>query len=231
MALTDLDRLQYDWLPKATNYKGNQSDIVFFIINVKTLFGVDLNYPGMIGALNKAFEAGKSKVPVDTGLTKNSFKGRKIDDYNVYYFFDPADIVGKVRKKQIVKDYYPKYIAESAKNFNWLSIVMYNFYETLFAEVRKLFNAKSREDDREYEFVPEKDAKYSNILQPKIDESWLNKMRKEYKEMKERRNERIEIQKAQKRLKRIEMEKRKQELLEKKRARKAGNIDGGGTSK
>ena len=49
--------------------------------------------------------------------------------------------------------------------------------------------------------------------------------------MKERRNERIEIQKAQKRLKRIEMEKRKQELLEKKRARKAGNIDGGGTSK
>ena len=142
MALTDTDRIQYDWLPKATNYKGNQSDIVFFIINVKTLFGVDLNYPGMIGALNKAFEVAKSKVPVDTGITRNSFKGRKIDDYSVYYFFDPADVIGKVRKKQIVKEYYVKYIAESAKNFNWLSIVMYYFYETLFSEVRKLFNAK-----------------------------------------------------------------------------------------
>ena len=43
MALTDTDRIQYDWLPKATNYNGNQSDIVIFIIHVKTLFGVDLN--------------------------------------------------------------------------------------------------------------------------------------------------------------------------------------------
>ena len=231
MALTDTDRIQYDWLPKATNYKGNQSDIVFFIINVKTLFGVDLNYPGMIGALNKAFEVAKTKVPVDTGITRNSFKGRKIDDYSVYYFFDPADVIGKVRKKQIVKEYYVKYIAESAKNFNWLSICMYYFYETLFSEVRKLFNAKDKKTKDKYEIVSEKDVKYSSILQPKIDESWLDKMRKEYKEMKSRRNERIEIQKAQKRLKKIEMEKRKQELLEKKRARKAGNIDGGGTSK
>lgn len=45
---------------------------------------------------------------------------------------------------KLVTDYYVVYIAETTKNFSWLTKVIYEFYETLFREVSKLKKAKEQ---------------------------------------------------------------------------------------
>lgn len=122
----------------APEYQSNQSDEVFFIVNVKELFNVDLTYPGIIGALNSAFMDAKSVTPIDTGLMRRSMTMIKLDEYRVKIFFDRDKIVGKMRKGVIVKDYYPIYLADHAKTFNWLTIVIKHFYDTLYAAMRNL---------------------------------------------------------------------------------------------
>ena len=48
------------------------------------------------------------------------------------------------KEARLVTDYYVVYIAETTKNFSWLTKVIYEFYETLFREVSKLKKAKEQ---------------------------------------------------------------------------------------
>lgn len=116
----------------------SNEDEVFFIVNVKELFNIDLNFPGIKGALNAAFMYSKQFVPVDTGMTKRSYTMHQIDNYSVKCFFDPNKIVGQKRNGVIVKDYYVKYIAEHASRFNWMQILIKNFYDELYKQMRSL---------------------------------------------------------------------------------------------
>lgn len=136
----------------APEYQSNQGDEVFFIVNVKELFNIDLNFPGIIGALNKAFMAAKAVTPIDTGLMRRSMTMIKLDDYRVKIFFDRDKIVGKKRKGIIVKDYYPIYLADHAKTFNWLTIVIKHFYDTLYPAVKAL-RKKSAENKATIDFT------------------------------------------------------------------------------
>lgn len=128
----------------SVDYRLNQSDIVFFRVNLNEMFGVDINYRGMKKCLNTAFLASKKFVPIDTGLTYRSFTQKQLTDYEIEYFFDPKKIVGQTRKGVVVKDYYVKYIASTPKNYSWLTKVIYEFYETLFREVSHLPRAKQQ---------------------------------------------------------------------------------------
>lgn len=76
----------------------NQSDIVFFRVNVQELFNIDLNYRGIRTCLNRAFESCKQYIPYDSGLTYRSFTPKILNDSTVEYFFDPSKIVGQMRK-------------------------------------------------------------------------------------------------------------------------------------
>lgn len=126
-----------EWQIKAApRGQSNQGDIVFFIVNVKELFGMTLDSPGMKSALNAAFDESRKYIPIDTGLMRRSYTMRRISDDQVYVYFDPAKILGQKRKGITVDDYYPKYLAEKAKTFNWLTIVMSHFYDKLFAAVK-----------------------------------------------------------------------------------------------
>lgn len=124
---------------KADSYNNSQSsDEVFFIVNIKELFNVDLSYPGIKTSLNKAFMFSKQYIPVDTGITKRSYSIREIDNNRVKIFFDKTKVIGQIRKGRKVDVYYIRFIAEHAKRFNWLTIVIYQFYTELFKEIKKL---------------------------------------------------------------------------------------------
>lgn len=131
------------------SYKYNQGDYVFWIVNLKELFNIDINYPGIKSALNKAFNESKRYVPVDTGLTKRSMTQRILDNYTVEIFFDPKKIIGKKRNGVIIKENYTIYIAESPKRFNWISICMYHYYDALFNAVKQLAKKKSPNKTKE----------------------------------------------------------------------------------
>lgn len=128
-----------DPIVKADSWNNSQGrDEVFFLVNVRELFGVDLNYPGIIKVLNNAFAVSKQYVPVASGLTKKSYTIFRMDNDRIKMFFDKSKIVGATRFGKTVKNYYVQYIAESAKNYNWLSIVMKKFYDELYRGMRQL---------------------------------------------------------------------------------------------
>ena len=174
----------------AVGYRYNQSDIVFFRVNLNEMFGVDINYRGMKKCLNTAFLACKKFVPIDTGLTYRSFTQKQLTDYEIEYFFDPAKIVGKTRKGVVVKDYYVKYIAASPKNYSWLTKVIYEFYETLFREVSHLPRAKKQIKQGERMVVYDKDIDDQNarIFMMTLREEYKLK-RKEEKKRKKQMND------------------------------------------
>lgn len=187
----------------AVDYRLNQSDIVFFRVNLNEMFGVDINYRGMKKCLNTAFISCKKYIPFDTGITYRSFTQKQLTDYEIEYFFDPAKVIGKVRKGVVVKEYYVKYIASSPKNYSWLTKVIYEFYETLFREVSHLPRAKKQIKQGERMVVYDRDI---DDLNAKI---FMRTLREEYK------------------LKREEEKRRKQQMNDmRKRLLQGGNTNG-----
>lgn len=187
----------------AVDYRLNQSDIVFFRVNLNEMFGVDINYRGMKKCLNTAFISCKKYIPFDTGITYRSFTQKHLTDYEIEYFFDPAKVIGKVRKGVVVKEYYVKYIASSPKNYSWLTKVIYEFYETLFREVSRLPRAKKQIKQGERMVVYDRDI---DDLNAKI---FMRTLREEYK------------------LKREEEKRRKQQMNDmRKRLLQGGNTNG-----
>ena len=131
--------------PMANGYQPNQGELVFFQTDLMEMFGVNLDYPGIRGAINAAFMDSRRYIPVDTGLMRKSYTLRVVDDSKVECFFDPKKIVGQMRKGQKVKDYYPQWVGSSGptnRAWNWLTIVMNHYYDTLISGVRKLRRSK-----------------------------------------------------------------------------------------
>ena len=159
----------------AVDYRLNQSDIVFFRVNLNEMFGVDINYRGMKKCLNTAFMSCKKYIPYDTGITYRSFTQKQLTDYEIEYFFDPKKVVGQTRKGVIVKDYYVKYIASTPKNYSWLTKVIYEFYETLFREVSHLPRAKQQIKQGERMFV------YDGQIDDYNARIFMRTLREEYK--------------------------------------------------
>lgn len=139
--------------PMANTYQPNQGSIVFFQCDLEEMFGINLDYPGIRSALNDAFANSKHYIPVDTGLMKSSYTMRPKSDTLIECFFDPDKIVGQMRKGHKVDEYYPQYVGSSGggnRAWNWLTIVMNHFYDTLISDVKSLSHrkeAKQREDD------------------------------------------------------------------------------------
>lgn len=139
--------------PMSNGYQPNQGGIVFFQVDLAEMFGINLDYPGIKGALNSAFFESKRYIPVDTGLMKSSYTMRPKSDTLVECFFDPDKIIGQMRKGQKVEDYYPQFVGSSGagnRAWNWLTIVMNHFYDKLIGEVRALSKkpeAKQRQED------------------------------------------------------------------------------------
>lgn len=213
--LTDKDREKFSWLPSSNiDYSSkNQSSEVFWIVNLQELFNIDLSYPGIKTALNTAMKYCKQYVPKDTGLTMRSLAMIELDKSRVKLFFDPKKIVGQKRKGEIVRDYYVAYIADSAKNFNWLSITIYQFYTKLFSLTKELFKKQEK-------IIKEKPDKADKLtLDLTYASLFVGKVKTEYKEMKDEKKKLIDIKKAKDRLKKIQIEQKKEELLEKKKLR------------
>lgn len=174
----------------AVDYRLNQSDIVFFRVNLNEMFGVDINYRGMKKCLNTAFMSCKKYIPFDTGITYRSFTQKQLTDYEIEYFFDPAKVIGKTRKGVVVKEYYVKYIAASPKNYSWLTKVMYEFYETLFREVSHLPRAKKqiKQGERMVVYGRDIDDQNARIFMMTLREEYKLK-RKEEKRRKKQMND------------------------------------------
>ena len=121
-------------------------EVVYFIVNIKELFNVSSNYNGMKSIIRKAFEKSKRYVPIKTGLMRSSYTLEYVNSDVVRLFFDPNKILGKTRLGKVVKTYYPKYLVEKAKTFNWLDVVMKQFLDSLIADVKALQIKKDLED-------------------------------------------------------------------------------------
>jgi len=139
--------------PMANTYQPNQGSIVFFQCDLEEMFGINLDYPGIRSALNDAFANSKHYIPVETGLMKSSYTMRPKSDTLVECFFDPDKIIGQMRKGHKVEEYYPQFVGSSGggnRAWNWLTIVMNHFYDTLIADVKSLSKkkeAKQRQED------------------------------------------------------------------------------------
>lgn len=116
----------------------DDGSLVYFKVNVKELFDINLLYPGIVTALNKAFRYSKKFIPVKTGLMKSSYTMDRINNEAVMVYFDPQKILGKKRLGRIVKVYYPQYLKEYSSRFNWLDIIMRNFFNELISNVKQL---------------------------------------------------------------------------------------------
>lgn len=126
----------------------DEGDLVYFICDVKELFGVDLNTTGVKNALNYAFNVSKSVVPIQTGLMLRSYTIKQISSTAIMCFFDPKKIVGQKRLGKVVKEYYPQYLKKYPKRFNWMDIIVKKFYENLKIEMKKL---KKKNDKIDFE--------------------------------------------------------------------------------
>lgn len=124
-----------------SDYKIRYSDtgqLVFFEVDMQELFGINISTPGVISALNKAFNVSKTAVPIKTGLMLRSYTMDKISDTTVRCYFDPKKIIGKKRLNRIVKEYYPQYLVQYPSRLNWLDIVIKRFYDALKIEMKAL---------------------------------------------------------------------------------------------
>lgn len=130
-----------------SNYNIQYSErgqLVYFEVDMKELFNVDLNTPDVISALNKAFNVSKSVVPIKTGLMLRSYTMKKISSTSVRCYFDPEKIIGKTRLGKTVKEYYPQYLVDTPKRYDWLQVLIKKFYDALRIQMEKL--AKKNEE-------------------------------------------------------------------------------------
>lgn len=131
----------------APQHQSNQGEEVFFIVNMKELFNISLDFPNIKRAINMAFMEGKAYTPIDTGLMRKSMTVIQLDSDRVKIFFDKNKIVGKTRKGVVVKEYYPIFLAEKPKTFNWLAIVIKHFYDELYRQVKLIKKSKTKNTD------------------------------------------------------------------------------------
>jgi len=169
-----------------SNYNIQYNDrngIVYFEVDMMELFNVDLSTPGVITALNHAFNVSKSAVPIKTGLMLRSYTMVKVSNTTVRCFFDKDKIVGKRRLGKVVKNYYPQYLVEYPSRFNWLDLVIRKFYMALKLEMEKLAK-KNKEIELEnfYRLM---------LILLLAQEKKLNEYKKQ-KELKEKQREQLE---------------------------------------
>jgi hypothetical protein len=124
----------------------DDGDLVYFIVNVNQLFNINLSYPGVLTAIKKAFDESKRYIPFKTGLLKKSYSMKRINNDSIMIFFDPAKLLGKKRLGKMNKTYYAKYLKEHTKTFNWLDIIMKNFYDRLLRLIR-IIEKKSKKNN------------------------------------------------------------------------------------
>ena len=121
--------------------------LVYFQVNIKELFGVDLNTPGVPTACNYAFNVSKAAVPIKTGLMLRAYTIEKVSSTTVRCYFDPKKIIGKKRLGVIVKHYYPALLFKFPNRLNWLDLVIKRFYDTLKEEMKKIAKKNKDVDD------------------------------------------------------------------------------------
>lgn len=188
----------------STTFKINQQgEVVYFICDVKELFGVSLDVPGVKKALRTAFKKSHIKkikgsptggIPYDTGLMMSSFTMEPVSNDAVICYFDPNKILGKERKGQIVKYYYPAVLFKHRWHTLWVYDLAKTFYEFLLMEMVNL--------DKEFKKV---NSKYQ-ISTKNFDLFWIflilqiGKLIKEIKKQQKQeklRKERIDAQRKE----------------------------------
>lgn len=113
--------------------------IVYFDVDIGELFGIDLYTTGVRTALNQAFQEAKKVIPYKTGLMRRSFTMIRVSSYTkLRCYFDPKKILGVKRLGKVVTEYYPRYLVQYPKRYNWLDLVMLKFFATLKLEMSRL---------------------------------------------------------------------------------------------
>lgn len=133
----------------ASNFNMQFSDdgnLVYFNINTRELFEVNLAYPGLMNAIKTAFRESKDTIPFKTGLLRRSYSMDRLNEETIRVYFDPSKIIGATRYGRPVDVYYAKYLKEKSKTFNWLDLVMRRFLRVLISEVRNMNKEKQKED-------------------------------------------------------------------------------------
>lgn len=125
----------------------DRGELVYFIVNIYELFGVEISYPGLRRVIRKAYRDSKRVTPIDTGLMRSSYTLQFMSNRRVMLFFDPNKILGKTRGGKKVTTYYPKYLVEKKATFNWMDVLMNSFFLSLLAGVREI-NRKHKDKDK-----------------------------------------------------------------------------------
>lgn len=165
----------------------NNSKLIYFEVDMKELFNVDLSTPGVLTALNYAFNVSKSAVPIKTGLMLRSYTIDKISSTTVRCYFDPKKIIGQKRLGRVVKEYYPQYLVRFPSRINWLDIVIKKFYEALKIEMEKLAKDNSKIDNTN--FLRLLTLLLATTTQKVEEEKKFRKVKEKRKELLKRRKE------------------------------------------
>ena len=121
----------------------DDGSLVYFKVNMKELFRVNLETPGVKSALNEAFKASKELIPVDTGLMLKSYTMDELSNNSIICYFDRKKIIGQTRKGYKVKNYYPSYLKDYASRLTWLDLIIKRFYNTLIKNIKQINKKKN----------------------------------------------------------------------------------------
>lgn len=120
-----------------------EEPLVYFVVDTQELFQKKLDEEGVMSALQAAFQASKSKCPVDTGLMKSAYTFKRLNSHAIMCCFPPEKIVGHMRKGRIVEEYYPVYVAEESKrSHNYLNEMMKEFLSVLKSKLKVKISTK-----------------------------------------------------------------------------------------
>lgn len=128
----------------------DSGDLVYFLLDLEVLFNINLSYEGIKSLLRQAFNISRSYVPYRTGTLRKSMTMEFIENNKVLVYFDPFKILGKkIGKKSIISTYYPKYLKDKPKTFNWLDIIFKSFIDSLTGSIRKLIEEEQARIEQE----------------------------------------------------------------------------------
>ena len=152
-------------------------NLAYFLVDVKELFDITLNYPGILNALRIAFKASKPAIPYMTGLLRSSYTMDRISNTTVRVYFDPDKLIGKTRLGRKVKEYYPKYLKEHQKTFGWMDWIIRKFLTSLIIQVKEMNKKKSEREAISMIAVMAFLTAFNKNLKEKIDKE--NKLKKD----------------------------------------------------
>ncbi len=121
-----------------------------FEIDLVKMFKSELT-PELRASFNKALKSVFTSryMIVDTGLMRSSLT-LQFNARRVLVYFDPKKIIGKRRKGQVVKEYYPQYLSSFPQHARWLENLVQVFLNHLKNSVAQTNKANKDKKNQIY---------------------------------------------------------------------------------